>query len=41
MNRPSVEFITRFDCPVYFQPQPALFRISPLSEVQVLNRKAQ
>ena len=39
MNRPVRDFKTRFDKPVRFQPPPALFRISPQSEVAVLNRK--
>jgi hypothetical protein len=41
MNRPVRNFKTRFDKPVRFQPPPALFYISPDSEVTVLNRKAQ
>lgn len=40
MNRPFRDFKTRFDKPVRFQPPPALFRISPQSEVPILNRKA-
>jgi hypothetical protein len=39
MNRPTREFKTRFDKPVRFTPPPALFRISPDSEIPVLNRK--
>jgi len=39
MNRPIREFTTRFDKPVSFQPPPAMFRISPDSEVEILNRK--
>ena len=39
MNRPIREFKTRFDKPVRFQPPPALFRISPQSEVEILNPK--
>lgn len=39
MNRPVREFKTRFDKPVRFQPPPALFRISPQSEVPILNRR--
>ena len=39
MNRPVRYFKTRFDKPVRFQPPPALFRISPQSEVTVFNRK--
>jgi hypothetical protein len=39
MNRPVRYFKTRFDKPVRFQPPPVLFRISPHSEVPVLNRK--
>jgi hypothetical protein len=38
MNRPVRTFKTRFDRPVYFQPPPATFRISPQSEVEILNR---
>ena len=32
------EFTTRFDKPVRFQPQPAMFRISGNSEVEILYR---
>ena len=39
MNRPVRDFKTRFDKPVRFQPPPKLFRISPQSEVPILNRK--
>ena len=39
MNRPPREFKTRFDKPVCFQPPPAMFRISPRSDVEILNRK--
>ena len=39
MNRPIRVFRTRFDQPVRFQPPPAIFRISPQSEVQILNPK--
>ena len=39
MNRPMRDFKTRFDKPVRFQPPPALFRISPQSEVEILNPK--
>jgi hypothetical protein len=39
MNRPVRDFKTRFDKPVRFQPPPAMFRISPQSEVPILNRK--
>jgi hypothetical protein len=38
MNRPMREFTTRFDKPVRFTPPPATFRISPQSEVEILNR---
>ena len=38
-NRPVREFKTRFDKIVRFQPPPVTFRISPQSEVTVLNRK--
>jgi hypothetical protein len=41
MNRPVREFTTRFDKPVRFQPSPAIFRISPNSEVEILNRQAR
>jgi len=37
MNRPTREFTTRFDKPVKFTPPPATFRISPQSEVEILN----
>ncbi len=40
MNRPVRDFKTRFDKPVRFQLPPAMFRISPQSEVPILNRKA-
>ena len=39
MNRPVREFKTRFDKPVRFQPSPITFRISPESEVEILNPK--
>jgi hypothetical protein len=39
MQRPRREFKTRFDKPVRFQPSPKTFRISPDSEVEILNRK--
>ena len=39
MNRPVRDFKTRFDKPVRFQPPPAVFRISPNSELEILNRK--
>jgi hypothetical protein len=41
MNRPVRNFKTRFDKPVRFQPPPALFQISPHSEVEILNRKVR
>jgi hypothetical protein len=41
MNRPVRDFKTRFDKPVRFQPPPAMFRISPNSEVTILNRKVK
>jgi|SRR5580704_176422 hypothetical protein len=41
MNRPLREFTTRFDKPVRFQPKPAMFRICPNSEVEILNRKSK
>jgi hypothetical protein len=40
MNRPPREFKTRFDRPVRFQPPPVMFRISPNSETEILNRKS-
>ena len=39
MNRPVRDFKTRFDKPVRFHPPPTLFRISPQSQIPVLNRK--
>ena len=39
MNRPVRDFRTRFDQPVRFQPPPVWFRISPQSEVKILNRR--
>jgi hypothetical protein len=39
MNQPVRDFKTRFDKPVRFQPPPRLFRISPQSDVLILNRK--
>ena len=39
MNRPVRAFSTRFDKPVRFQPPPTMFRISPNSEVEILNRR--
>ena len=39
MNQPVRDFKTRFDKPVRFQPPPKLFRISPNSEAEILNRK--
>lgn len=39
MNRPMRVFKTCFWKPVAFQPPPAMFRISPNAEVEVLNRK--
>jgi len=38
MNQPARDFTTRFDKVVRFQPPPALFRISPNSEILILNR---
>jgi hypothetical protein len=40
MNKPERVFSTRFDKPVKFRQPPALFQISPNSEVQILNRKS-
>ena len=39
MNRPARQFTTHFDKPVRFQPMPVMFRISPQSEVEILNLK--
>ena len=39
MNRPMRQFTTRFDKPVRFQPPPFVFRISPDSEIEIVNRK--
>ena len=39
MNLPIRTFKTRFDKLVCFHPPPVIFRISPYSEVVVLNRK--
>jgi hypothetical protein len=39
MNRRVRAFKTRFDKPVRFQQPPKLFRISPHSELPILNRK--
>ena len=39
MNRPARIFKTRFDKPVRFRPSPLTFRISPNSEVEILNPK--
>jgi hypothetical protein len=39
MNQPMRIFKTRFDRPVKFQPPPLKFRISPQSEVVILNRR--
>lgn len=39
MNRPIRDFKTRFDKPVRFQPPPTLFRISPNSDLEILNLK--
>lgn len=39
MNQPPRQFETRFRGPVKFQPSPKLFRISPDSETEILNRK--
>lgn len=38
MNRPVRNFKTRFDKPVRFTPPPAMFRISPNSDTEILNR---
>jgi hypothetical protein len=41
INQPLRDFKTRFDKPVRFLPPPRLFRISPQSEVPILNRKSR
>lgn len=41
MNRPAREFKTRFDRPVRFEQPPAIFRVSPNAEVQILNRRTK
>lgn len=38
MNRPARDFKTRFDKAVRFTQPPTLFRISPRSECEILNR---
>ncbi len=38
MSQPRRAFKTRFDKPVGFQPSPRRFRISPNSEVEIVNR---
>lgn len=38
MHRPARQFVTRFDKPVRFAQSPQTFRISPFSEVEILNR---
>jgi hypothetical protein len=40
MNRPPRVFTTRFDKPVRFEQPPAVFRISPQADVEILNRKS-
>jgi hypothetical protein len=39
MNQRVRDFKTQFDKPIRFQPPPKTFRISPQSEVSILNRK--
>jgi len=41
MNLPVRDFKTRFDKPVRFQPSPRMFRISPQSDVPILNRRSR
>lgn len=38
ITRPPREFTTLFGVPVHIQPKPALVRISPNSELPILNR---
>jgi hypothetical protein len=38
VNKPPREFVTRFDVRVRIQPKPALVRISPNSQIPILNR---
>ena len=40
MHQPVRQFKTRFDKLVRFQPPPRIFRISPQSDVPILNRRA-
>lgn len=41
MNQPPRQFETRFRGPVKFTPPPKMFRISPNSEGEILNRKCK
>jgi hypothetical protein len=41
MNRPVRDFKAQFDKSVRFHPPPTMFRISPQSEVTILNRKVK
>ena len=38
ITRPARSFTTRFGVVVHLQPKPALIRLSPNSEVPILNR---
>lgn len=41
MKQATREFKTRFDKPVKFTPPPKMFRISPNSEGEILNRRVK
>ena len=41
MRQPARDFKTRFDKPVRFQPPPKTFRISPNSEVEIINGRGR
>ena len=38
VKRPARDFQTRFGVPVHLQPKPALVRIDPNSDTEILNR---
>ena len=40
MNRPTREFVTRFDKRVRLQPSPIIFRIAANSDVEIVNNKS-
>ena len=39
VNRPSRQFTTRFDRPVWFRQPPIIVRIAANAEIDILNRK--